>query len=186
MPTALSLHSARALDLLLCEHSERTLSKNLTLQYRNTLYQLQHRGAGYHLRGAKVTVCEGDNGEVVLLAAGKELPYTTYTRGLPPCRKPRMRRPSMPRSMPPWGARASSLAPIIPGASPRPLSPRKPLKGHRKPRGACCRGGGPDSRRPRAPSVWPSTPTDPFPFTLPSYQPGTSLSCRGGDISTLG
>ena len=80
MPTALSLHSARALDLLLCEHSERTLSKNLTLQYRNTLYQLQHRGAGYHLRGAKVTVCEGDNGEVVLLAAGKELPYTTYQR----------------------------------------------------------------------------------------------------------
>lgn len=75
------VHSARALDLLLCEHSERTLSKNLTLQYRNTLYQLQYRGAGYPLRGAKVTVCESDNGEAVLLYAGKELPYTTYPRG---------------------------------------------------------------------------------------------------------
>jgi transposase len=75
------VHSARELDLLLSDHSERTRSKNLTLQYRNTLYQLQHRGPGYPLRGAKVTVCDGDNGEVVLLYAGKELPYTTYQRG---------------------------------------------------------------------------------------------------------
>jgi len=78
------VHSARELDLLLSDHSARTLSKNLTLQYRNTLYQLQHRGPGYHLRGAKVTVCEGDNGEVVLLYAGKELPYTTYRKGEAP------------------------------------------------------------------------------------------------------
>lgn len=78
------VHSPRELDLLLCEHSERTLSKNLTLQYRNTLYQLQHRGPGYHLRGAKVTVCEADSGEVVLLYAGQELPYTTYRKGEAP------------------------------------------------------------------------------------------------------
>ena len=78
------VHSARELDLLLCDHSERTLSKNLTLQYRNTLYQLQHRGPGYHLRGAKVTVCEDDNGTVVLLYTGKELPYTTYRKGEAP------------------------------------------------------------------------------------------------------
>jgi len=78
------VHSARELDVLLCEHSERTLSKNLTLHYRNTLYQLQYRGPGYHLRGAKVTVCERDNGEVVLLYAGKELPYSAYRKGEAP------------------------------------------------------------------------------------------------------
>ena len=75
------LHSPRALDLLLAEQEERTLSKNLTLQYRNVAYQLRHAGPGYRLRGAKVTVCDLANGEVVLLREGRELPYTTYRKG---------------------------------------------------------------------------------------------------------
>jgi transposase len=78
-------HTTRELDLLMCEHSERTLSKNLTLQYRNTLYQVQHSGTGHHLRGAKVTVCEHPNRKIVLLYRGRELPYTTYRKGkMPP------------------------------------------------------------------------------------------------------
>ncbi len=77
----LLLHSPRALELLLAEQEERTLAKNLTLQYRNVAYQLRHAGPGYRLRGAKVTVCALTDGEVVLLREGRELPYTTYRKG---------------------------------------------------------------------------------------------------------
>ena len=75
------LHSARELDLLLAEQEERTLSKNLTVQYRNVAYQLRHDGPGHRLRGAKETVCDLADGEVVLLREGRELPYTTYRKG---------------------------------------------------------------------------------------------------------
>ena len=75
------MHRPRELDLLLAEQEERTLSKNLTAQYRNVAYQLQHPGPGYRLRGAKVTVCALADGEVVLLREGRELPYTTYRKG---------------------------------------------------------------------------------------------------------
>ncbi len=75
------VHSARELDLLLAEQEERTLSKNLSVQYRNVAYQLRHAGPGHRLRGAKVTVCALADGEVVLLREGRELPYTTYRKG---------------------------------------------------------------------------------------------------------
>ena len=74
-------HTPRALDLLLAEQEERTLSKNLTLQYRNIAYQIRYDGPGYRLRGAKVTVCALANGEVVLLREGRELPDTSYRKG---------------------------------------------------------------------------------------------------------
>lgn len=75
------LHRARELDLLLSEQEERTLSKNLIVQYHNVAYQLRHDGPGHRLRGAKVTVCALADGEVVLLREGRELPYTTYGKG---------------------------------------------------------------------------------------------------------
>jgi hypothetical protein len=75
------LHSPRALDLLLSEQEARTLSKNLTVPYRNIAYQIRHAGSGYRLRGAKVTVCALADGEVALLREGRELPYTTYRKG---------------------------------------------------------------------------------------------------------
>ena len=78
------VHSARELDLLLSEHSGRTLSKNLILQYQNTFYQIQHRGRNGQLRGAKVTVCDAGNGEIVLLYKGKEMPYKIYQTGEAP------------------------------------------------------------------------------------------------------
>ena len=80
------VHTAQELALVLCEHSVRTLSKNLTLQYRNTLYQLEHHGPGYHPRGAKVTVCELLNGQVVLLYRKRQLPYTIYRKAEGPRR----------------------------------------------------------------------------------------------------
>lgn len=75
------LPTPRELELLLSEQEERTLSKNLSVPYRNVAYQVRHTGPGYRLRGAKVTVCALVNGEVVLLHEGRELPYTTYRKG---------------------------------------------------------------------------------------------------------
>lgn len=74
-------HGPRELDLLLSEQHTRVVSKSLSLQYRNVLYQIGHDGPGYRLRGAQVTVCERPAGEVVLLYDGRELPYTTYRKG---------------------------------------------------------------------------------------------------------
>jgi transposase len=76
------VHSTRELDRLLCEHDERTLSKNLIAQYRNTAYQVRHdHGQGYRLRGAKVSVCTLASGAIELLHEGRELPYTPYRKG---------------------------------------------------------------------------------------------------------
>ena len=45
------LHSAEALTLILCLQHRRKLSKNLTISFRNTEYQLPGYGKGYRLRG---------------------------------------------------------------------------------------------------------------------------------------
>ena len=56
----------------------RTLSKNLTLQFRKVVYQIQTSRPTYALRNAVVTVCLEADGTVTLLYRGKELPYTVY------------------------------------------------------------------------------------------------------------
>ncbi|MDN5940030.1 MAG: ISNCY family transposase [Salinisphaera sp.] len=78
------LHDAEELALILCLHHRRTLSKNLTLQCHNRLYQIQNQGRGYRLRHSAVTVCEGFDGAVTLLHQGKRLEYTCWTRGEAP------------------------------------------------------------------------------------------------------
>ncbi len=75
------LHSAEELSLILSLHQTRTLSKNLTLQYKNKQYQLQGEGQGYRLRQAKVTVCEAFDGAVTLLYNGRVLAYKILTVG---------------------------------------------------------------------------------------------------------
>ena len=52
------LHSKEELQLILSLHHQRKLSKNLTLSFRNTEYQLTGYGKGYRLRGATITLCE--------------------------------------------------------------------------------------------------------------------------------
>ena len=52
------LHSKEELKLILCLHHQRKLSKNLTLSFRNSEYQLTGYGKGYRLRGATITLCE--------------------------------------------------------------------------------------------------------------------------------
>ncbi len=60
---------------ILAIQEERTLSKNLTLQYARQLYQIQTTRPSYALRHAKVMVCENRQGEVTILYKGKPLAY---------------------------------------------------------------------------------------------------------------
>lgn len=63
------------------EQHERTLSKSLSCQYRGRQYLIQTSGAaGYHLRGARITVCDDSDASIVLLNRGKPLPYRVFNR----------------------------------------------------------------------------------------------------------
>jgi len=75
------LHDEQELGLIFSIHHKRKLSRNLSLQYNNIVYQLNIKGIGYAMRGAMVTVCESFDGTVTLLYNGKEQLYTTYKRG---------------------------------------------------------------------------------------------------------
>jgi hypothetical protein len=56
----------------------RTLSKNLTLQFQKSVYQIQTKRPTYALRNAQVTVCVNVQEEITILYNGKALPYTLY------------------------------------------------------------------------------------------------------------
>jgi len=58
--------------------NERCLSKNLTLQYKNTLYQIVSDRQSYTLRHTQVTVSENDVGNVRIFYKDKELKYSTH------------------------------------------------------------------------------------------------------------
>lgn len=75
--------SAQDLKLHCATHRTRVLSKNLTVQYNNTEYQLDSMHHKHRLRGKKVTVIETSNGEVSLLFEGTLLEYRTIAVGAP-------------------------------------------------------------------------------------------------------
>jgi transposase len=58
----------------------RTLSKNLTLQFQKTIYQVQTNRPSYALRNAQVTVCLNAQAEIMILYNGKALPYSIYNQ----------------------------------------------------------------------------------------------------------
>ena len=66
------------LDHILTWQETRTLSKNLTLQYRKVVYQIQTTRPTYALHSAKVTVCENAQGEITILYKGNALDYAVY------------------------------------------------------------------------------------------------------------
>lgn len=68
------------LDWILTHQETRTLSKNLTAQFKNVVYQIQSKRPGYALRNAKVTICENVKGEVTILYKDKSLSYTIYQK----------------------------------------------------------------------------------------------------------
>jgi transposase len=66
------------LDLILRHKETRTLSKNLTVQFKRVIYQIQSNRPGYALRNAQVTICENAKGEISILYKNKPLAYTLY------------------------------------------------------------------------------------------------------------
>ncbi len=70
------------LDLILTHQETRTLSKNLTAQFNNVIYQIRSDRPGYALRNTKVTICQDAKGEVTILYKNKPLAFTIYQKPL--------------------------------------------------------------------------------------------------------
>jgi len=68
------------LEQILTWQETRTLSKNLTLQFKKVVYQIQTQRPTYALRKAKVTVCSAANGKVTILYKNKELAYSIFKK----------------------------------------------------------------------------------------------------------
>jgi transposase len=66
------------LDVILSHQETRCLSKNLTVQSKHVIYQIQSDRPGYTLRNAQVTVCENAQGDVTILYKNKPLSYTIF------------------------------------------------------------------------------------------------------------
>lgn len=66
------------LEVILTHQERRSLSKNLTLQYKHVVYQIQTNRPDYALRNAQVMVCENALGEVTILYKNKPLAYSVY------------------------------------------------------------------------------------------------------------
>jgi transposase len=72
------LFSEDELNRILSWQETRILSKNLTLQFRKVIYQIQTRRPSYALRKAQVTLCENPQGEITILYKGKPLQYSIF------------------------------------------------------------------------------------------------------------
>jgi hypothetical protein len=70
------------LDVILTHQKTGSLSKNLTVQSNNVIYQIQSDRPGYALRKAHVTVCENPKGEITILYNNKPLSYTIYHKAI--------------------------------------------------------------------------------------------------------
>jgi hypothetical protein len=66
------------LDVILTHQKTGTLSKNLTVQSNQVIYQIQSDRPHYALRHAQVTICENAQAEVTILYKGKPLAYTIF------------------------------------------------------------------------------------------------------------
>lgn len=75
-----SLLNNENLDLILTHQENRTLSKNLTVQFNHVIYQIQSDRPYYALRNAQVTACENAKGDVIILYKNKPLAYTIYQK----------------------------------------------------------------------------------------------------------
>jgi transposase len=63
---------------ILTWQENRVLTKNLTLQFRKVVFQIQTQRPTYTMRHAAVTVCMDAQGKVTLLYKGKPLEYTIF------------------------------------------------------------------------------------------------------------
>lgn len=68
------------LDKILTWQETRTLSKNLSIQFKKVVYQIQTERPTYALRKAKVTVCQDAEGKISILYKDKELAYSIFKK----------------------------------------------------------------------------------------------------------
>lgn len=68
------------LDQILTWQETRIISKNLSIQFKNVVYQIQTDRPTYALRKAKVRVCLNANGNITILYKNKELAYTIFKK----------------------------------------------------------------------------------------------------------
>ena len=66
------------LELIFTLHSFRTLSKNLTFQYANTIYQVVPNKSSIALRKAKVAIREDQEGSIEVVYKGQALEFVSY------------------------------------------------------------------------------------------------------------
>jgi len=66
------------LEHILSWQEPRTLSKNLTLQFKKVVYQIKTERPTYALRNAQVTVCQNAENQISILYKGKPLEYTIF------------------------------------------------------------------------------------------------------------
>lgn len=78
-----SLRSGEKLEAILTLQAPRVLSKNLTLQFDNTVYQIKTRRPTYALRRAHVLVSQDREGKVTISYKGKPLQYEIHHRQTP-------------------------------------------------------------------------------------------------------
>ena len=73
-----SLTAKDDLACILTWQETRTISKNLTVQFQNIVYQIQTERPTYTMRNAMITVCVDAKQNITLLYKGKSLPYTVF------------------------------------------------------------------------------------------------------------
>ncbi|MHB8114592.1 MAG: ISNCY family transposase [Bellilinea sp.] len=66
------------LDRILCRKAQRTLSKNLTIQYDRTIYQIRVNRPAYAMKNATVTILESPKGEITILYKNQSLAFEVY------------------------------------------------------------------------------------------------------------
>jgi transposase len=68
----------QSLAHILAWQEPRIISKNLTLQFKKVVYQIQTQRPSYALHNAQVTVCEDATGQITILYKGLSLEFTVF------------------------------------------------------------------------------------------------------------
>jgi hypothetical protein len=74
------LLAEHSLDRIFCLKETRRLSKNLTLQYKNVIYQIITERQSYAMRKAEVTILESKDGTVIVEYKGSPLTAVPYNQ----------------------------------------------------------------------------------------------------------
>jgi hypothetical protein len=74
------LLATHSLNRIFCLKETRCLSNNLSIQYKNVIYQIITEKPSYAMRKAKVTVLESKQGEVIIEYQGKPLTAVPYNQ----------------------------------------------------------------------------------------------------------